>query len=185
VPSENALERDPYEAVLARDDALLRDGGSQYVFQKRFSCRKVCASCSRSGMQREAIASYAEWAFEVRVACSSAGTWMREKARAPKRERRARWRSCARHCRGDELRVAARLFALRLGFGFVTLVRKELAALAVAKHVRDRPLQDPGDFACLQMTKPEEERRRSVRRFCARNARRRVLSVRAIQEHRV
>jgi hypothetical protein len=48
--------------------------------------------------------------------------------------------------------VAARLFALRsvvVSFGFVPVVRKELPALAVAKHARDRTLQDLGDFTRL------------------------------------
>jgi hypothetical protein len=157
----------------AWDDALLRDRRSQDVLEQRLSSRKVRASCSRCCVQREAIAAYAQWAFEVRVARACTGTWMRKKAWTPKRERRARWRIRARHCGGDQLSVASRLCALRLGFDFVTLVRKKLAALAVAKHARDRPFQDLGDFPSLQMTKPQESRCSLVCRLCGGRARHR------------
>jgi hypothetical protein len=107
--------------------------------EQSLSSLKVRAASARCCVQREAIPSDTQRAFEVRVVRSRTCTWMRKQAWTPKRERRARWRIRARHCGGDELSVASRLCALRLGF--VTLVRKKLAALAVAKHARDRSLQ--------------------------------------------
>jgi hypothetical protein len=101
-------------------------------------------------MERETIATHAQRTVEVRTARSCACTWMRKKAWAPNRERRPCWRSCARHCRGEKLCVASRLFTLRIGFvsiGFVYVARKQLTALAVAEHARDRMLQDRGDFS--------------------------------------
>jgi hypothetical protein len=52
-----------------------------------------------------------------------------------------------------QLRLGARFSRLRLaglrGFGFVPVVRKQAPAFAVAKHPRDRTLQDLGDFTRL------------------------------------
>ena len=59
--------------LFAWDDALLRNGWPQDILEQRLSARKVCASCSRCGMECEAIATYAQRAFEVRVARSYAG----------------------------------------------------------------------------------------------------------------